>query len=76
VLQAGSNKGAAQGDFSANNALIEGTTLANNPDVLAAQAKVDAAKLIWNAPLSARRSMASSPAVRCRSASASRRATR
>jgi membrane fusion protein, multidrug efflux system len=45
LAQAGSNKGAAQGDFSANNALIEGTTLANNPDVLAAQAKVDQAKL-------------------------------
>lgn len=45
VMQAGSNKGAAQGDFSASSALIEGTTLANNPDVLAAQAKVDQAKL-------------------------------
>jgi membrane fusion protein (multidrug efflux system) len=45
VAQAGSSKGAAQGDFSANNALTVGTTLANNPDVLAAQAKVDQAKL-------------------------------
>ncbi|MDE1918754.1 MAG: HlyD family efflux transporter periplasmic adaptor subunit [Sphingomonadales bacterium] len=45
VMQAGSNKGVAQGDFSASSALIEGTTLTNNPDVLAAQAKVDQAKL-------------------------------
>jgi membrane fusion protein (multidrug efflux system) len=45
VAQAGSDKGVAQGNFSATDALIAGTTLTNNPDVLAAQAKVDQAKL-------------------------------
>jgi len=45
VAQAGSDKGVAQGNFSATNALIAGTTLTDNPDVKAAQAKVDQAKL-------------------------------
>ena len=45
VLQANSTKGAATGDFAANQALITGTTMATNPDVRAAQAKVDQARL-------------------------------
>ncbi|WP_343610682.1 HlyD family efflux transporter periplasmic adaptor subunit [Novosphingobium sp.] len=45
VMQAGSDKGVAQGNFSATDALIAGTTVTNNPDVLAAQARVDQAKL-------------------------------
>jgi len=45
VAQARSTQGAAQGDFSATNALISGTTQTNNPDVLAAQSRVDQAKL-------------------------------
>jgi membrane fusion protein (multidrug efflux system) len=45
VAQANSNKGAAFGNFSANEALITGTIMSTNPDVLAAQAKVDQAKL-------------------------------
>lgn len=45
VAQADSNKGAAFGNFSANEALITGTVMNTNPDVLAAQAKVDQAKL-------------------------------
>jgi len=45
VAQARSNRGAATGDLAANRALITGTTVATAPDVLAAQAKVDAARL-------------------------------
>ena len=45
VLQANSTKGAASGDFAANQALLTGTTMATNPDVRAAQAKVDQARL-------------------------------
>ncbi|HZU63705.1 MAG TPA: HlyD family efflux transporter periplasmic adaptor subunit [Novosphingobium sp.] len=45
VAQASASHGAAQGDFAATNALIAGTTMATSPDVLAAQAKVDKAKL-------------------------------
>jgi len=45
VHQAISTRGAAQGDLAANRALIEGTTVATNPDVLAAQARVDQARL-------------------------------
>ncbi len=37
VEQASSSRGAAAGDLAANRALIEGTTVATNPDVLAAQ---------------------------------------
>ena len=40
-----SSKGAAQSDFAANQALTRGTTVATNPNVLAAQAKVDQARL-------------------------------
>jgi len=47
VAQADSNKGAALGSFSANEALITGTIMTTNPDVLAAQAKVDQARLDW-----------------------------
>ena len=45
IEQASSNKGAAAGDLAANRALIEGTTVATNPDVLSAQARVDQARL-------------------------------
>ncbi|MDV3458420.1 efflux RND transporter periplasmic adaptor subunit [Sphingomonas sp. HF-S4] len=45
VAQASSTKGAASGELAANNALISGTTAANAPEVLAAQAKVAQAKL-------------------------------
>jgi membrane fusion protein (multidrug efflux system) len=45
VLQAKSTRGAAQGDLAANQALIQGTTALTNPDVLAAQARVDQARL-------------------------------
>lgn len=45
VAQASSTKGAAAGDFAANQALLTGTTMSTNPDVLAAQAKVDQARL-------------------------------
>jgi membrane fusion protein (multidrug efflux system) len=45
VTQASSTRGAAAGDLAANDALISGTTVTGNPDVLAAQAKVDQAKL-------------------------------
>ncbi|HEY0269640.1 MAG TPA: HlyD family efflux transporter periplasmic adaptor subunit [Sphingomonas sp.] len=45
IAQADSTKGAATGDFAANQALIAGTTMATNPDVLAAQARVDQARL-------------------------------
>ena len=40
-----SSKGAAQGDLAANQALIRGTTVTTNPNVVAAQAKVDQAQL-------------------------------
>ena len=45
VAQASSTRGAAAGDLAANDALIRGTTVTGNPDVLAARAKVDQAKL-------------------------------
>jgi len=45
LQQAISAKGAAKGDLAANQALIDGTTVTTNPDVLAAQAKVDQARL-------------------------------
>jgi membrane fusion protein (multidrug efflux system) len=76
VMQAGSDKGVAQGNFSATDALIAGTTVTNNPDVLAAQAGSIRRSWIWSAPSSARRSMAWSRAAACRSASAWPRATR
>ena len=45
VQQAIAARGSAQGDFAANQALIQGTTVSTNPDVQAAQAKVDQARL-------------------------------
>jgi membrane fusion protein (multidrug efflux system) len=45
VRQATSSRGAAEGDLAANQALIQGTTVVTNPDVLAAQARVDQARL-------------------------------
>ena len=45
LSQAQSNQGSARGSLAANQALIAGTTVATNPDVLAAQAKVDQARL-------------------------------
>jgi len=45
VAQAIAARGSAEGDFAANQALIQGTTIATNPDVQAAQAKVDQARL-------------------------------
>jgi membrane fusion protein (multidrug efflux system) len=45
VNQAIAARGSAEGDFAANQALTQGTTVATNPDVLAAQAKVDQARL-------------------------------
>ncbi len=45
IAQASSSKGAAAGDLAANRALIDGTTVSTNPDVLAAQARVDQARL-------------------------------
>lgn len=45
LQQAISAKDAAKGDLAANQALIDGTTVVTNPDVLAAQAKVDQARL-------------------------------
>jgi membrane fusion protein (multidrug efflux system) len=45
VAQANSTRSAASGDFAANQALLTGTTMATNPDVIVAQAKLDKAKL-------------------------------
>ncbi|MDJ0278271.1 HlyD family efflux transporter periplasmic adaptor subunit [Sphingomonas sp. 2R-10] len=45
VAQASSQRGAAAGNLAANQALIEGTTAASAPDVLAAEAKVRQARL-------------------------------
>jgi membrane fusion protein (multidrug efflux system) len=45
VEQANSTKNVASGEFFANQALITGTIMATNPDVLTAQAKVDQARL-------------------------------
>ncbi len=45
VAQANSTRGAASGELAANNALISGTTANSAPEVLAAQAKVDQARL-------------------------------
>lgn len=45
VAQAASTKGAASGNLAANDALIRGTNETNAPEVLAAQAKVQQAKL-------------------------------
>lgn len=45
VTQANSTQGAAAGTLAANNALIQGATVDNNPDVLAAAAKVRQARL-------------------------------
>jgi membrane fusion protein, multidrug efflux system len=45
VAQAVAARGSAEGDFAANQALIQGTTVATNPDVQAAQARLDQARL-------------------------------
>jgi membrane fusion protein (multidrug efflux system) len=45
VTQATSSRGAAAGNLAANDALIRGTTVETNPDVLAAAAKVRQAQL-------------------------------
>jgi membrane fusion protein (multidrug efflux system) len=45
VAQALSSRGAAAGNLAANNALIQGTTAASAPDVLAAEARVKQARL-------------------------------
>ena len=45
VAQAQAGQSAASGDLAANRALTDGTNATTAPDVLAAQAKVDAAKL-------------------------------
>ncbi|MDQ0249402.1 membrane fusion protein (multidrug efflux system) [Sphingomonas kyeonggiensis] len=45
VAQANSTRGAASGELAANNALISGTTANSAPEVLAAQARVDQARL-------------------------------
>nr|WP_232475912.1 efflux RND transporter periplasmic adaptor subunit [Sphingomonas formosensis] len=45
VVQAEATRSAAFGDFAANNALIEGSTVTTNPDVLAAEARVRQARL-------------------------------
>ena len=45
VRQAVSAKDAARSDLAANQALTDGTTVSTNPDVLAAQARVDQARL-------------------------------
>lgn len=45
VAQANSQRGAAAGSLAANQALIQGTTVATSPDVLAAEAQVRQAKL-------------------------------
>lgn len=45
VAQANSTRIAAAGDLAANDAIIAGTTVSTNPDVRAAQAKLDKARL-------------------------------
>ncbi|WP_336961593.1 HlyD family efflux transporter periplasmic adaptor subunit [Sphingobium aquiterrae] len=45
LVQAGATRGAAAGSLAANDALIKGTTVATNPEVLAAQAAVAKARL-------------------------------
>ena len=45
LAQARAARGSAQGQFSANNALVGGTAPSANPDVLAAQARLDRARL-------------------------------
>lgn len=45
VAQANSQRGAAVGDLAANDALIQGATIATAPDVLAAEARVRQARL-------------------------------
>jgi membrane fusion protein, multidrug efflux system len=45
IAQANSTRGAASGELAANNALISGTTANSAPEVLAAQAKVEQARL-------------------------------
>jgi membrane fusion protein (multidrug efflux system) len=45
VAQAQSTRGAAVGELAANDALVQGATIESDPGVLAAKAKLDAAKL-------------------------------
>ncbi|MEJ6009753.1 HlyD family efflux transporter periplasmic adaptor subunit [Novosphingobium aquae] len=45
ISQAGAIRNAASGELAANNALISGTTAVSSPDVLAAQARLDLARL-------------------------------
>jgi membrane fusion protein (multidrug efflux system) len=45
VVQAQANRGAAQGSFAANQALIQGTSIDSTPDVAAAKAALDQARL-------------------------------
>ena len=45
VVQAQAQRGAAQQTFAANQALIQGTSIDNNPDVAAAKAALDQARL-------------------------------
>lgn len=45
ISQAGAIRNAASGELAANNALISGTTAGTSPDVLAAQARLDQARL-------------------------------
>ncbi len=45
ISQAGAIRNAASGELAANNALISGTTVGSSPDVLAAQARLDLARL-------------------------------
>nr|WP_157083017.1 HlyD family efflux transporter periplasmic adaptor subunit [Novosphingobium lentum] len=45
ISQASATRGAAAGTLAANNALISGTTVASSPDVLAAEARLQQARL-------------------------------
>nr|WP_242653574.1 efflux RND transporter periplasmic adaptor subunit [Sphingomonas jatrophae] len=45
LAQANATRGAAEGERAANDALVRGTTVATNPDVLAARARLDQARL-------------------------------
>jgi len=45
VAQAGASRGAASGELAANQALVGGVPVSGSPDVLAAQARVDQARL-------------------------------
>ena len=45
ISQAGAIRNAASGELAANNAMISGTTAGTSPDVLAAQARLDLARL-------------------------------